>query len=170
MNVLEALQSAIQRERHIRDHYSKGADAIADAQGKKAFQTLAKEEQGHVDYLESRVAEWQKTGQVTNPKLGTILPPRWWLDETMANLRKTEPQHVADKSELDLLKAALELEKQTSAFYRDMVGRLAEGDRELFARFLEIEDGHVAIVQSELDTLQGLGYWFDMPEFALEGA
>jgi rubrerythrin len=170
MNLHEALQTAIQHERHIRDHYGKGAEAITNAQGKKAFQTLAKEEQGHVDYLESRMGEWQKNGRVTSPKLGTILPPKWWLDETVANLYKTAAKQVADKSELDLLKAALELEKQTSALYRDMVAKLPEGDRDLFARFLEIEDGHVEIVQAELDALSGLGYWFDMPEFALEGA
>jgi rubrerythrin len=170
MNLHDALQTAIAHERHIRDHYAKGAEAIVNAQGKKAFQTLAKEEQGHVDYLESRIGEWQKTGRVTIPKLGTILPPRWWLDDTIANLRKTEAPQVADKSELDLLKAALELEKQTSAFYREMVTKLPEGDRDMFSRFLEIEDGHVAIVQAELDALSGLGYWFDMPEFALEGA
>jgi hypothetical protein len=33
---------------------------------------------------------------------------------------------------------------------------------------LEIEEGHVSIVQAELDSVQGLGYWFDVPEFALE--
>ena len=34
---------------------------------------------------------------------------------------------------------------------------------------LEIEEGHVAIVQAELDSLQGMGFWFDMQEFNLEG-
>ena len=41
-------------------------------------------------------------------------------------------------------------------------------ERALFQRFLEIEDGHHAIVQAELDAVQGLGYWFDVQEFKLE--
>jgi rubrerythrin len=168
MNLQEALQTAIEHERHIRDHYARGAEAIVDPSGKKAFQTLAKEEQGHVEYLESRMDEWRRTGSVSTPALGTILPPRWWLEETVANLGKTDAAKIANKPELDLLKAALQLEQQTSGFYKDMVAKLPEGERELFSKFLEIEDGHVAIVQAELDALQGLGYWFDMPEFSLE--
>jgi hypothetical protein len=38
----------------------------------------------------------------------------------------------------------------------------------MFQRFPEIEDGHNAIVQAELDSVQGLGYWFDVEEFKLE--
>lgn len=168
MDLYEALQTALSNERHIRDHYARGAEAIQDPRGRKAFETLAKEEQGHVDYLEHRLAEHAKTGQVESPALGSILPPRWWLEQTLSSLDKTAPKRVAEKAELDLLKAALELEQQTSKLYQDLVSRLPAGDRKMFDRFLEIEDGHVGIVQAELDSLSGLGYWFDVPEFSLE--
>jgi hypothetical protein len=42
--------------------------------------------------------------------------------------------------------------------------------RPLFERFVEIENGHLAIVQAEMDVVSGLGYWFDMREFNIEGA
>jgi hypothetical protein len=38
----------------------------------------------------------------------------------------------------------------------------------LFQRFVEIEQGHLAIVQAEIDSVSGLGFWFDMREFDLE--
>ena len=38
----------------------------------------------------------------------------------------------------------------------------------MFARFLEIEDGHVAIVQAELDFISDNGFWFDFQEFDME--
>jgi peptide deformylase len=38
----------------------------------------------------------------------------------------------------------------------------------MFARFLEIEEGHARIVQAEIDTLTGMGFWFDVQEFRLE--
>ena len=38
----------------------------------------------------------------------------------------------------------------------------------LFERFLEMENGHVAIVQAEIDALAGHGHWFDFMEFSLE--
>jgi hypothetical protein len=36
------------------------------------------------------------------------------------------------------------------------------------AEELEIEDGHLAIVQAQLDSVQGMGFWFDVAEFRLE--
>jgi hypothetical protein len=51
-----------------------------------------------------------------------------------------------------------------------VVGELQADERRLFARFVEIEEGHEAIVQAEIDALTGLGYWFDFQEFRLEGA
>jgi len=42
--------------------------------------------------------------------------------------------------------------------------------RPLFARFLDIEDGHVILVQAEIDALVGHGHWFDFMEFNLENA
>jgi hypothetical protein len=49
-----------------------------------------------------------------------------------------------------------------------MVGELSGERQRLFARFLEIEEGHVAIVQAEIDAVSGSGFWFDMKEFDLE--
>jgi hypothetical protein len=33
---------------------------------------------------------------------------------------------------------------------------------------MAIEDGHVAIVQAELDSVTQMGFWFDYREFDLE--
>ena len=41
-------------------------------------------------------------------------------------------------------------------------------EKKLFARFLEIEAGHQAIVEAEISSVKGLGVWFDMDEFRLE--
>ena len=63
---------------------------------------------------------------------------------------------------------ALDSEVKTSAFYKDMVRTLDGEGQTLFKRFVEIEDGHTAIVQAEIDTVSNLGFWFDTPEFRLE--
>jgi rubrerythrin len=74
----------------------------------------------------------------------------------------------AAATEVEHLKRALAAEKETSAFYRKMVAEMPEERRQLFARFLEIEEGHVAIVEAELDAVSGFGFWFGMKEFDLE--
>jgi hypothetical protein len=49
-----------------------------------------------------------------------------------------------------------------------MVSEMAEEWRPLFARFLEIEEGHVAIVEAEIDAVSGAGFWFGIQEFDVE--
>ncbi len=60
------------------------------------------------------------------------------------------------------------MEAETSRFYESLVQDLPEEHRPLFERFVEIEQGHLAIVQAELDNLRGLGFWFDVQEFDME--
>ncbi|MFH1177726.1 MAG: ferritin family protein [Acidobacteriota bacterium] len=168
MDVKEALTIAIGYEHQVRDHYSLGAEQILDPKGKRVFETLAKEEQGHVAYLESRLLEWTRTGAIQPPELRTILPPPEWVAQAKERFEQGQEKDLPVNLELDLLKVALDLERKTSAFYEELVNTLPGGDRAMFSRFLEIEQGHVLIVQAEIDALAGHGHWFDFMEFQLE--
>lgn len=168
MDLKDALAIAIEYEQKVRDHYAAGAEQVLDARGKKVFETLAREEQGHLAYLKSRLAEWTTKGAVETPELPTILPTADWIEEARKRVQQGPPPTVAVQAELDLLKVALELERQTSGFYQQLVTTLDARHRPLFARFLEIEQGHLAIVQAEIDSITGTGTWFDIMEFSLE--
>jgi rubrerythrin len=168
MDVKEALTIAIDYEHKVRDHYRKGAEAILDPRGKIVFDTLAREEQGHVDYLESRLSEWHKTGKISQPELPTILPSVEFVTEAKKRFDQGHHKELPVQAEMDLLKVALDLEKQASGFYGQLVATLPAADRPLFTRFMEIEQGHVLIVQAEIDALAGHGHWFDFQEFRLE--
>lgn len=171
MNLQEALNVALDYEHKVRDHYAKGSKTIENPQGKKVFETLAREEQGHVDYLKNCLKQWTEQGKVEPGDLTPVLAPGLdWLDKAKAELKNKAEKRVATANEVELLKVALELELKTSGFYRELVGSLPEGERVLFDKFLEIEEGHVTIVQAELDAVQGMGFWFDVMEFSLEGA
>jgi len=168
MELKDALGIAIQHEHRVRDHYRAGAQAILNPRGRKIFDTLAREEQGHVDYLESRLGEWTKTGTITSPDLPTVLPTREFIAAARAKVEKGPEPTIAVEGELELLKKALELERAASGFYRELVGTLGAENRAMFARFLEIESGHLAIVQAEIDAVTGTGTWFDFMEISLE--
>lgn len=169
MNLQEALNVALDYEHKVRDHYAKGAKTIEDPQGKKVFETLAREEQGHVDYLQHCLKQWTEQGKVDPKELKPVVAPGLaWLEEAKSALAGKHESRVATANEIELLKVAFDLETSTSAFYRDLVGKLPPSDRPLFDKFLEIEEGHVAIVQAELDAVQGMGFWFDVMEFSLE--
>jgi rubrerythrin len=79
-----------------------------------------------------------------------------------------KPKPTRQILELELLKQALDAEVKTTSFYKEMVRTLDAEGQEMFRRFVEIEEGHEAIVQAEIDSLSNLGFWFDTPEFRLE--
>jgi rubrerythrin len=168
MDLKEALTTAIGYETKVHNHYSKGEKEILSPQGKKVFATLAKEELGHLAYLKSRLDEWHRNGKISTPELATILPSMDWIDAAKARVERDPERTIAVKDELELLKIALDLERQTGAFYRQLVETLPSSERGLFARFLEIENAHLAIVQAEIDAIAGHGTWFDVMEFRLE--
>ena len=168
MKLQEAIAVAIDFEKKVRDHYLKGAKEIPEPQGRKVFALLGKEEQGHVDYLEHCLAQWKKTGKVPNVALRSILPKGVKWIEAEKKKVSSGGKRTATKTELDALKVALQHEKDADDFYHKLVEQLPMEERALFSKFLEIEDGHLAIVQAQLDSVQGMGFWFDVAEFRLE--
>ncbi len=169
MNLQEAIGVALDFEAKVRDHYYRGAKAIEDVQGRRLFHTLAAEEQGHVDYLKHCLADWKETGKVPDRPLRTILPKGVkWIEVERKKLQGRPDRRVASVSEVDALKTALQYEKDADAFYHRLVTQLPRDEQMLFEKFLEIEDGHVALVQAELDSVLGTGFWFDVMEFRLE--
>jgi rubrerythrin len=168
MKLQDAIAIAIDFEKKVRDHYLRGAKEIPDPLGRKVFATLGREEQGHVDYLEHCLAQWKKTAKVPSVPLRSILPKgAKWIDAERKKLAG-KGKREASKTELEALKVALQHENEAAAFYHKLVAELPREDQALFSKFLEIEDGHLAIVQAQLDSVQGMGFWFDVAEFRLE--
>jgi bacterioferritin (cytochrome b1) len=170
MTVEEAIQTALAYEKRVRGVYEDAAAKAGDPVAKKMLRVLVDEEQHHVNYLEARLAEWKATGKVRAEALTTNLPSVSAIQEGVKKLKDRMQLPEAERREaIETLTRALAVEDETSAFYEKMVAQLPAGaPRALFGRFLEIEAGHHAIVQAELDSLQGNGYWFDAGEFQIE--
>ena len=164
----EAIKTAMEFEKKVLKVYQDAEKNAVDPVGQKIFYHLAKEEAGHVAYLESRLSEWQKSGHIVLEELRTIVPDKTRIAEGRKQAAKPLRSKSTASTEVEYLQRALAAEKETYAFYRQMVSELAEERRKLFARFLEIEEGHVAIVEAELDAVSGSGFWFGMKEFDVE--
>jgi len=167
MELEQAIETAIAFENEVRDTYRAAAERAEDPVGRKVFATLAREEQFHVDYLEGRLAEWRATGRVTAAPVRSLMPSAEAVDEAIRTASRPL-QDYDHRSELAMLQRAVEMEVQVGRFYERMVAELPPGQRELFHRFLDIEAGHQRIVQSEIDAVTRMGFWFGIPEFALE--
>jgi rubrerythrin len=169
MTIGEAIKTAVVYEQKVHDTYVDAARRARDETAQKVFRTLAREEMGHIAYLESRLSEWQRTARLSPEKLKTILPSVERVQAGVARLRSQVAQRKdSHPSELESLRRALAAEDEASSFYRQMVRELPTEGQTLFSRFLDIEDGHAAIVQAEIDSVNRLGYWFDLKEFDLE--
>jgi rubrerythrin len=165
MTLEQAITLALEYENKVRDAYYQAAEQAKDEVGKRVFKVLGDEEQGHIDYLKSKLGEWKSTGTVAPDKLDTVVPPQHVIDAGLKKLDShlSKPDH---SSEIELFSKALQLEKETSAFYQNMVAELGE-DGKFFARFIEIEKGHVSIVQAEIDFHNKSGYFFDFQDFQM---
>jgi len=168
MTIAEAIQTAIQYENKVVQVYEEAARTSLDETGRKVFGALVKEERQHVAYLEARLAEWRSTGHVTTASLGTVVPSRERIEDGVRTLQ-SRVARTAPEAEMRLLKRALDVEVETSAFYGRVVKELPPEGQALFERFVEIEHGHQAIVQAEMNAVAGNGYWFDIPEITMEG-
>lgn len=167
MDLANAISTAIDFEGRVYRVYAGAVTRSTDPTGRRVFQVLADEEKQHLDYLGSRLQEWKKTGKIQVEKLATSLPPKKLIVEKARELQE-QVQRQASESELELLQKALAVETETSQFYERMVQELSDEGQRMFARFVEIEQGHRAIVQAEIDAITGTGHWFDIREFDLE--
>lgn len=163
----EALKTALTYEARIRDIYQEAVDGTPDPKGKLVFQVLADDEQRHIDYLEAKQTQWHEEGRITPDSLTSLIPVPELFAAQLRDLQQTMARE--DRSdEKRMLSKALQVEVETSAFYRRLVEEMTGDARAMFARFLEIEEGHIAAVQAELDYISHTGFWFDFQEFDME--
>lgn len=168
VTVEEAIKTSIEYEARVRDVYVEAVNGSKNDEGRRLFQLMADEEQRHVDFLEAKLVQWSDDGTVTADGLTTSIPSGEVIARGVDELREKvggKPGTV----ELQFLSKALGVERTTSEFYERMVKELPDEAKPLFRRFLEIEEGHLALVQAQIDQATGSGYWFDVQEFTLEG-
>ncbi|MFC1788713.1 hypothetical protein ACFLZE_02215 [Thermodesulfobacteriota bacterium] len=167
MEIEKAIRTAMDYETKIRDIYRDAFEKVSDPEGKRFFKMMGDDEQHHLDYLKHKLQLWQETGQLSAEKLESSIPAK----EIIQRETKKVEAHMAQKdfsSVKIILSRALKVEVETSGFYQNMVNEMTDEGQKMFARFLEIEENHIAAVQAELDYITNTGYWFDFKEFDME--
>jgi rubrerythrin len=167
MTIEEAIKTAIEYEIRIRDVYLEAAAAVDEDAGKRIFETLGKDEQRHIDYLEYKLDQFQKTGAIEAERLESAIPDRESITREAEKIKSLATRDFLGIKQ-QMLSKALKMEIETSAFYQKMVNELPAKAQPLFARFLEIENNHIKAVEFELDYMSKTGYWFDFKEFDME--
>ena len=167
MIIEEAIKTAIEFEIRIRDVYREAAAAVDDDAGKRIFDTLGNDEQRHIDYLEYKLDQFQKTGAIDTERLESAIPDSESIAREADKIKSLAAKDFLGIKQ-QMLSKALKAEIETSEFYQKMVNELPAEARPLFERFLEIENNHIKAVEFELDYMGKTGYWFDFKEFDME--
>ncbi|MDJ0763398.1 MAG: ferritin family protein [Myxococcota bacterium] len=169
MTTEQAIINAIALEKKVREVYVQAMQSATDDIGKRVFKLLAGEEAMHVAILEKQLRAWRETGELSAEGLASAVPDAAAIAQEVSKLSKALKGDDR-KQELALLEQARALELETSRFYEQMTAELSLKGRTFFKQFVDVERGHLALVEAEMDALRGMGFWFDMPEFNLENA
>jgi rubrerythrin len=162
----QAMKTAIEMEKSGHQFFAEASRNVRHEVGRRLFSRLAAEEVGHLQAFEkifSEVSggiEWKDA--IRGAKPSKRVP---YFDEARKQF-KAEDLSV----ELDYLKKALDLERDAIKFFEQAV---ADADTpeagEIFGRILEEEKGHYDLIQAEIDSINGSGFWFDVHEVYMDG-
>ena len=164
---VEALQIALETEKRGYRFYRIAAKSTVDPTGRTVFEQLAKDEIEHMGVFATLYAS------LNNDE------PWMTYEEAVEKFGRTpagqiifpeEPDEVSERfNDVEALREALEFEKKAVRFYTE---KAAEVDntkaKSFYEKLVEIEGGHVIIIQAEIDSLTGAGFWLGFQEISLE--
>jgi len=170
-DVLKAIETAIQIEKDGLAFYTEAAKQTDDPNGKKMFQTLARDEAAHLKLFEEAHESLLKEGHWLSPEqVAAISPKRLERPPIFPTGDEIKAVEIPER-ELAALQRGIQAEKDSIAFYSQEMGKAHDPDgKAMYAYLVEQEEGHYTILQGEYDYLNRTGFWFDIQEFDLEAA
>ena len=164
---VKALQIALDTEKKGYRFYKIAAKSTRDPKGREVFEHLAKDEIEHMGVIAAsyealtRNEPWMTYEQAA-AKYGATEPKDLIFPDV-----PEEPQEGFD--DLAAIEEALAFEKKAVAFYREKASKTDDAKAKAFYNSLvQIEESHVKIIQAELDSLTGSGFWLGYQEISLE--
>ncbi len=165
-DALGALKLAIAAEKEGLESYLHYALKTEGKEGKDMFLRLALDEVDHMNLLEDQYQHLEATGNFRSKDL-----PKTLLERIRPVVKTRKYHHTTENglSAIEALKTALEHERKAVRFYQDFYGNTGDqAARNIFGRLIEMEEAHVEIIQAEIDSITGSGFWFGISEITLE--
>jgi rubrerythrin len=162
----QAMKAAIEMEKSGHRFFTEASNKVSHEVGRKLFSRLAAEEIDHMRTFEKIFGE-VSGGKDWKEAMRAIQPAKRvpYFDEARKQF-KSEDLHV----ELEYLKKALDLERNAMEFFEKAIAEAeTEQAKEIFTRILEEEKAHYDLIQAEIDSVNGSGFWFDVQEFQMDG-
>ncbi|MBU0686255.1 MAG: ferritin family protein [Candidatus Margulisbacteria bacterium] len=173
-DLCQALKAAHDMEKSGYDIYMKAAEKTSNKLGKSTLEAIAKKELDHIKAID----EFTKKATQGDLNLAmaissiNVLDKKDYVRPIMDKLAKELDEKV--KSDSDLEKAyevAMQLERESYDFYKDLADQSADPQVKKFFEFLMSEENtHYELLQESLEYLNHPGDWFKEQErWIMEG-
>jgi rubrerythrin len=163
----EAIKMAIDLEKNGRQFYKEAEAKTQNESGKRIFKLLAEEEIAHLRTFENMLDQDES---LSNWKT--------WVGDLPVNRQvpvfsENAPAATVTKErtdEIEALRLAMKQEREAIAFFERVMDQ-AEDDltRDIFEFIRDQEIYHYDLLQAEIDSITRTGFWFDLPEFRMDG-
>lgn len=164
MKAVDALELAIERERGANKFYRKAAEATEDQNSKNMFHWLAKEELRHLAKLRQQLKSVLDSNKFLEWKRRTTP-----IDTgEFPSISEAKGTITVDASEMDALRQAIQSEKEAISFYKEAENSTPDIDgKNMFRALSKEEEGHLELLQEELNWLTQSRKYFTLHRFEL---
>ena len=159
-NIKDAILTAIQMEKDGYSFYMKAAAQTNSDMGRTIFESLAEDEQKHLDVFqkmfEEKVSQSEWNDLINSSKKYANIP-------IFPTNLDDAPDMDPDSSELDALRMAMDSELEAIDYYTKIrENSLDETVKEIINEIIEQEKNHYQILEGEFNHINTTGYWFDL--------
>jgi rubrerythrin len=161
LDLKEAVRRAMQTEKNAMDFYLRGAEIMQNAEAKKVFELLAREEREHAEWFYdvypgddiANLEEFLSTGADQDSE---------WLSEL-------NQMNAASFNERKAMELAMEKEKKLAEHLRALATKIDNPEiRKVFEDNATSTDYHYQIIESEYARLMGMVHETDIDTFVRE--
>jgi rubrerythrin len=161
VDVKEAVRRSIQTEKNAMDFYVRGAAQMKNAEARKVFEVLAREEREHAHWFHNVY-----TGDDI-PNLEAFLNSGPAVDSDW--LKELEKIGVANLDERKAMELAMEKEKKLAIHLRELAAKIDSPEvRKVFEDNARSTDHHFQLIESEYARLMGMVHETDIDTFVRE--
>ncbi|MEJ2471073.1 MAG: ferritin family protein [Desulfuromonadales bacterium] len=160
IDVKDAVRRAMQTEKNAMEFYQRGAEMMKNAEAKKVFELLAREEREH--------AEW-----FYNVYPGEDIDLQKFLqadvDKQSDWMKELNQLDMKDFNERKAMELAMEKEKNLAQHLRAMAAKIDNAEvRKVFEDNAKSTDHHFQIIESEYARLMGMVHETDIDTYVRE--
>ena len=158
-NVKDAILTAIQMEKDGYTFYIKAAAQTKSDMGRTIFESLAADEQRHLDIFqkmfEEKVSKSEWNDLINSSKKYANIP-------VFPTNLKDSPGLDPESTEIDALRMAMDSEQEAINYYNKIKETINNKDlKNILNEIIDQEKNHYSLLEKEFNHIVTAGYWFD---------